>query len=115
MKGIVLVIVHIFVTVAKLLGPGGAKAVVAAAENARSNEGLAHAVISEMRRQRIIVPAPLTVERLCADDLAFGSEGAQSSSTDTVSIRLIRRRFRTMRRRLKRSRSPPPYRSIMLR
>lgn len=47
--------------------------------------------------------------------LASGSTGAQSSSTDTVSIRLIRRRFRTMRKRFKRTRPPPPYRNIMLR
>ena len=40
-----------------------------AAEQARSNEGLAHEVVAEMRLRCIVVPAPSTVERLCADAL----------------------------------------------
>ena len=40
-----------------------------AAEGATSNEGLARALVAEMRLRRIVVPAISTVERLCADAL----------------------------------------------
>ncbi|SFE97026.1 Transposase and inactivated derivatives, TnpA family [Marinobacter sp. DSM 26671] len=40
-----------------------------AAEQAHSNEGLAREVVAQMRLRRIVVPAPSTVERLCADAL----------------------------------------------
>jgi len=40
-----------------------------AAEAARTNDALAAAMLEEMRRRRIIVPGPTTVERLCADAL----------------------------------------------
>lgn len=39
------------------------------AEECSTNEALATAAMEEMRRRRIIVPAPTTVERLCADAL----------------------------------------------
>jgi len=45
------------------------KWIASAAESARSNEGLAYAVVTRMRQQHIIVPAPTTIERLCADAL----------------------------------------------
>lgn len=40
-----------------------------AAEAARSNDALAAAMLAELRRRRVIVPGPSTVERLCADAL----------------------------------------------
>lgn len=46
-----------------------AKWIASAAEAARSNEALAHAIVAQMRHRRIIVPAPTTIERLCADAL----------------------------------------------
>lgn len=39
------------------------------ADSARSNDGLAEAFLAELRRRQVIVPAPTTVERLCADAL----------------------------------------------
>ena len=39
------------------------------AEAARTNEGLAQAMVDELRDRHVIVPAPTTVERLCADAL----------------------------------------------
>ncbi|MEM8596921.1 MAG: DUF4158 domain-containing protein [Pseudomonadota bacterium] len=42
-----------------------------AAEDAQSNDGLAGHLLEELRRCKIIVPAPSTVERLCADALVF--------------------------------------------
>jgi len=42
---------------------------VGAAEAARSNEALASAMLEELRRRRVIVPGPTTVERACADAL----------------------------------------------
>lgn len=40
-----------------------------AAEDVRSNDGLAGVMLEELRRCMIIVPAPSTIERLCADAL----------------------------------------------
>ena len=40
-----------------------------AAEDARSNDGLAATMLEELRRRQVIVPGPSTVERLCADAL----------------------------------------------
>jgi TnpA family transposase len=40
-----------------------------AAEAARSNDALAASMLEEMRRRRVIVPGPTTVERACADAL----------------------------------------------
>ena len=40
-----------------------------AAEIARTNDGLAASLVTEIRRRNIIVPAVTTIERLCADAL----------------------------------------------
>ncbi len=40
-----------------------------AAEAARSNDALAASMLDELRRRRVIVPGPTTVERACADAL----------------------------------------------
>lgn len=40
-----------------------------AAEAARSNDALAASMLEELRRRRVIVPGPTTVERACADAL----------------------------------------------
>jgi TnpA family transposase len=40
-----------------------------AAENARSNEWLAQAIVIKLRSSKILLPAPSTLERLCAESL----------------------------------------------
>lgn len=63
-----------------------------AAEQARSNDGLAAALIEELRRQRVIVPTSSTVERLCADALVVAER--------RVANRIAARLDTDMRRRL---------------
>jgi len=41
------------------------------AEHAKSNEWLAHAIVVKLRSMKIILPAPTTLERLCADELVL--------------------------------------------
>ena len=63
-----------------------------AAEEARSNDGLAGDMLAELRRRKIIVPGPSTVERLCA--------GALVTAERAVASRIAGRLDGTLRKRL---------------
>jgi TnpA family transposase len=57
---------------------------MAAAENAQSNEQLATTLVGELRRRQIVLPAPSTLERLCADALV----SAENRITQRITNRL---------------------------
>lgn len=63
-----------------------------AAEHAKSNELLAHAVVVKLRSMKIVLPAPSTLERICADGLVSAeiriTQRIFNNLNDSVIIRL---------------------------
>ena len=54
------------------------------AEHARTNDALAHSLMEELRRRRIIVPAPTTLERICAEALVYSENAIAQRIADRL-------------------------------
>ena len=54
------------------------------AEQAKSNEWLAQAIVSKLRKQKILLPGPSTLERLCAKELVSAENRITNKISDKI-------------------------------